>query len=241
MQIGCDGSVHADFEWAADDNEWQDATGSDTEFRTPPLTLKTGLPVFKNALRLMKRYSVGRKPRLITNHTCGLHVNLSEHWATRNHLRWCRFYTHLIRLFPEFQVLSTFNRSDCYYCRPLFATAEEARKQSFERLYSSVRSCQFGQNKYHSCGLYADDLTGADDYDLSARDNWRVEFRALGGDNYHKRPETLKTVHSILEIAQEAYLLTRKDEGKSAERVNLLPTNRKQFAFSVPTAITAGA
>lgn len=202
IDVGTDGSVLPT--GLSPDAEFSDGA----EIRTPPLPLEQGLKVFEKILVVMGRFSANKK--LVTNASCGLHVNLSEAHCAERFDRFCRFYAHVATHFPEQDILKLFNRTTNTYCHPLFTRAGQ-KKADWQELQALAMSGQFGNHKYHSIGLH----NGKKDNGYEPQHR-RIEFRCLGNKDYHSAAGKLGiALDAIMAAANYAFeqCLLFKEEG----------------------------
>lgn len=233
---GTDGSCQGDFT----DGFGTGHQGNGIEIRTPVLSLDEGLSLFdKILLFLGEEEDAGR---FKTNDTCGLHVNLSEKNMVKNHLRFCRFYAHLVSHFPERRVLKLFNRTDNEFCHPLFVSRGQARADYLE-LMALASASDFGREKYHSVGLhsYGGATDNVGDTDCGEPEKRRVEFRCLGNTNYHRNFEKLHTALDLIvasaNYAYESVLTLPKEGERLRALIKAREENEEIDEYRMPTYI----
>lgn len=198
IERGTDGSVE-DSGLPRSVFESLDAEG--IEIRTPPLPLDQGTKLMEKIMIYMNKWTLDGK-KLVTNKSCGLHINISEEYMAERFDRFCRFYAHLVTLFPERKVLRMFGRSSNSYCHPLF-TEKGQKKADWLTIQALAMSDKFGTAKYHAVGLHNGPK---DEFEVEER---RVEFRCLGGKDYHIGSSKLgEAMGLILSSVNDAFDLT---------------------------------
>lgn len=201
MDLGTDGSVEQDsrfkFKSILDEDDFMH---EGREIRTPALPIDEGLKLFEKTILLMNKWTqVGH---LFTNASCGLHINISEETMAARFDRFCRFYSHLVTIFPERKVLTMFGRVGNEFCHPLF-TERGQGQANWLTIQALAMAGKFGTNKYHSIGLHNG---RKDDYPV---ENRRIEFRCLGGKDYHIKGSKLgEALGLIVSTATDAYEMT---------------------------------
>jgi hypothetical protein len=159
------------------------------EIRTRKLSYSKGIKLLEEILSFfytMVQVPDGQLPFIHTNETCGLHINISEHYITqrgKQDLLYCR----MLQKFDQHKIAKLFNREDNRYCKPIPMKA--IYKKNIDELYNGFRG-GLGQDKYHA---------------LSFRGE-RIEVRCLGNTNYPLKVDEIKeSIDHLHDVAHKSY------------------------------------
>jgi hypothetical protein len=158
------------------------ADGPNWELRTFPICGTKAKKTLKDAFFILKHFNA------VTNRNCGLHINVScKHRRLHNHLDPIKLYK---TLEPK-KLSKLFGRESSKYCKSPKTTKPWT---VFEFCSQSIRSCF----KHHGINF--------SHYDRNARKSSRIEFRFLGGKDYHNRENlSYQTLKSILKSLGSSY------------------------------------
>lgn len=181
------------------------------EIRTEVVRSKTGIRLFEEILCFL--WIASQTGDWITNETCGLHINISEK-NTFDAGKQVDYYCHVLSLFDEFGVLERFGRLENKYCRQFIKDNRDFKnvKHQFNLLKRRERAAadrgddkwRVNEGKYLACSLR--NSPEHDGYGGEEMEAHRIEFRAIGGSNYHLRLDDLdEVVNHIISCVRMAY------------------------------------
>jgi len=150
------------------------ADGSNWELRTVPVCGSKAKKTLKDALFVLKHFDA------VTSRNCGLHVNIScKRKSLHNNLDPIKLYK---TLDPQ-KLSKLFGREGSHFCKNPRSTKPWT---VFEFCSQSIKCCF----KHHGINF--------SHYQERATKNSRIEFRFLGGKDYHNKEKicysTLKTI-----------------------------------------------
>lgn len=157
--------------------------GPNWELRTFPICGSKAKTVLKDAFFILKHFQAH------TNRNCGLHINVScKHKGLHNNLDPIKLYK---TLDPQ-KLAKLFKRENSKYCKcPMNIKPWTV----FEFCSKSIKSCfkHNGINFSH--------------YDKRAKKSSRIEFRFLGGKDYHNKEKlSYLTLNSIVKSLCASYI-----------------------------------
>lgn len=159
------------------------------EIRTRKLPYAQGVKLFEEMLCFFQtamQVPQGTDPFILTNESCGLHINLSEAYITRRG-RQDLFYCRMLQKFNQHKIAKLFDRDNNRYCKPI--PIKNIYKKNIDELYNGFRG-GLGQDKYHA---------------LSFRGE-RIEVRCLGNKDYPlKLNEIKESMQHLHDVARKSY------------------------------------
>jgi hypothetical protein len=182
------------------------------EIRTKVVGSRTGIKLFEDMLSFL--WLASQTGDWLTNDSCGLHINLSEK-NTFEGDKQADYYCHVLSLFDESGVLARYGRGDNRYCRQFIKDDERdftSVKHQYQLLKRRERAAadrgadkwRVHEGKYLACSLR--DSPQHDGYEGPEMVANRIEFRAIGGADYHLRLDDLdETVNHIISCVRMAY------------------------------------
>lgn len=158
------------------------ADGPNWELRTSPVCGSKAKKTLKDAFFILKHF------RASTSRNCGLHINVScKRKGLHNKLDPIKLYK---TLDPQ-KLAKLFGRENSRYCK---CPKDVKSWTVFEFCSKSINQCV----KHHGINL--------GHYDKRARKSSRIEFRFLGGKDYHERERlSYKALSSILKSLSKSY------------------------------------
>lgn len=156
--------------------------GPNWELRTNPVCGTKARSTLKDAFFILKHFGA------ITNRNCGLHINIScKRKSLHNHLDPIKLYK---TLDPQ-KLAKLFGRESSKYCKSPKTTKPWT---VFEFCSQSIRNCF----KHHGINFSY--------YDKCAKKSSRIEFRFLGGKDYHNKENlSYQVLKSILKSLGTSY------------------------------------
>jgi hypothetical protein len=182
------------------------------EIRTEVVGSRTGIKLFEEMLSFL--WLASQTGDWLTNDSCGLHINISEK-NTFESGKQADYYCHILSLFDESGVLARYNRVDNRYCRQFIKDNERdfaSVKHQYQLLKRREKAAadrgadkwRVHEGKYLACSLR--DSPQHDGYEGPEMVANRIEFRAIGGADYHLRLDDLdETVNHIISCVRMAY------------------------------------
>ena len=148
------------------------------EFVTPVMSYSTGKQFAKAFLKTM------REEKIITSKDCGLHVNLS---FVKEELNFLIDPVRLMTAVDENKLLEKWNRQDYNYSQPnqkyLDGIASRSRRTTCTKTIKNKMSKWISENCDHSDAISFEKLEEASEW--SGENEPYIEFRIIGGKNYH--------------------------------------------------------
>jgi hypothetical protein len=166
VDVGTDGSIEPPDQIEEDGNDIFSRVYvkfTTTELRTKPLPPKEAMSTLKTIFAIINRHGG-------TNDTCGLHVNISS--ADKKEMR--NFYP--VPFFASkiwSEILEDFDRSDNEYCQSF----KFERNNGFDSIKQKIELIQ--SEKFLSANM--------NNWGCGENKTSRIEIRAFGNENYHKR------------------------------------------------------
>lgn len=167
--IGNDGSIYPD--------KYDNYITLTCELRTPPLPFLESLQLLEKLFNVIRKYGK-------TNHTCGLHVNISyKNFEKFRKMDILRFLNNKIWN----QILTFYKRKSNYFCYWDYTrkiTPDLLRKMQVE--------------KYRCCSI-----RNWIENDYNSRSTRRIEIRGFGNRNYHLKIKSItKYIYKIARLFQ---------------------------------------
>ena len=147
---------------------------SDVEIVTPVWTLKNGLKAIDKLFTLMELMNAQ------TNASCGLHINLgfSQKSETKKIDE-----AKLVLLVDEQKWLKAFKRTNNEFVEPMKKGLRLRKNDSQDRVFTKLKNKINDKAKYDSINMSK--------LNIKKGTGW-IEFRIVGGKNYHKRRREVK-------------------------------------------------
>ena len=180
---------------------------SDVEIVTPVWTLKNGLKAIDKLFTLMELMNAQ------TNASCGLHINLgfSQKSETKKIDE-----AKLVLLVDEQKWLKTFKRTRNEFVEPMKKGLRLKKNDSQDKVFTKLKNKIILKDKYDSINMSR--------LNIKKGTGW-IEFRIVGGKNYHKRLREVKTV--ILHFAESLQASTNTVDKKNKLTRNINSLKKK--------------
>ena len=168
---------------------------SDVEIVTPVWTLKNGLKAIDKLFTLMELMNAH------TNASCGLHINLG--FSRKSETKKID-EAKLVLLVDEQKWLKVFKRTRNECVVPMKKGLRLKKNDSQDRVFTKLKNKIILKDKYDSINMSR--------LNIKKGTGW-IEFRIVGGKNYHKRLREVKTV--ILHFAESLQASTNTVDKKN--------------------------
>ena len=180
---------------------------SDVEIVTPVWTLKNGLKAIDKLFTLMELMNAQ------TNASCGLHINLG--FSLKSETKKID-EAKLVLLVDEQKWLKTFKRTRNEFVEPMKKGLRLKKNDSQNRVFTKLKNKIENKDKYDSINMSK--------LNIKNGTGW-IEFRIVGGKNYHKRLREVKTV--ILHFAESLQASTNTVDKKNKLTRNINSLKKK--------------
>jgi len=180
---------------------------SDVEIVTPVWTLKNGLKAIDKLFTLMELMNAQ------TNASCGLHINLG--FSLKSETKKID-EAKLVLLVDEQKWLKTFKRTRNEFVEPMKKGLRLKKNDSQNRVFTKLKNKIILKDKYDSINMSK--------LNIKKGAGW-IEFRIVGGKNYHKRLREVKTV--ILHFAESLQASTNTVDKKNKLTRNINSLKKK--------------
>ena len=180
---------------------------SDVEIVTPVWTLKNGLKAIDKLFTLMELMNAE------TNVSCGLHINLG--FSRKNETKSID-EAKLVLLVDEQKWLKTFKRTRNEFVEPMKKGLRLKKNDTQNRVFTKLKNKIILKDKYDSINMSK--------LNIKKGAGW-IEFRIVGGKNYHKRLREVKTV--ILHFAESLQASTNTVDKKNKLTRNINSLKKK--------------
>ena len=176
---------------------------SDVELVTPVWTLNKGLKAIDKLFTLMDLVSAQ------TNASCGLHINLG---FSRKSETKSIDEAKLVLLVDEQKWLKAFKRTHNEFVQPMKKGLTLRKNDSQDRVFTKLKNKINDKAKYDSINMSK--------LNIKKGTGW-IEFRIVGGKNYHKRRKEVKM--AILHFAESLQASTNTTKkNKLTRNINAL-------------------
>ena len=176
---------------------------SDVEIVTPVWTLKKGLKAIDKLFTLMDLMNAQ------TNASCGLHINLG--FSRKNETKKID-EAKLVLLVDEQKWLKAFKRTHNEFVEPMKKGLSLRKNDSQDRVFTKLKNKINDKAKYDSINMSK--------LNIKKGTGW-IEFRIVGGKNYHKRRKEVKM--AILHFAESLQASTNTTKkNKLTRNINAL-------------------
>ena len=176
---------------------------SDVEIVTPVWTLKKGLKAIDKLFTLMDLMNAQ------TNASCGLHINLG--FSLKSETKSID-EAKLVLLVDEQKWLKAFKRTHNEFVQPMKKGLTLRKNDSQDKVFTKLKNKINDKAKYDSINMSK--------LNIKKGTGW-IEFRIVGGKNYHKRLREVKTV--ILHFAESLQASTNTTKkNKLTRNINAL-------------------
>jgi len=182
---------------------------SDVEIVTPVWTLKNGLKAIDKLFTLMELMNAQ------TNASCGLHINLgfSQKSETKKIDE-----AKLVLLVDEQKWLKAFKRTNNEFVEPMKKGLRLRKNDSQDRVFTKLKNKINDKAKYDSINMSK--------LNIKKGTGW-IEFRIVGGKNYHKRRREVKT--AIIHFAESLQASTNTTDKKNKLTRNINALKKKPW------------
>ena len=180
---------------------------SDVEIVTPVWTLKNGLKAIDKLFTLMELMNAQ------TNASCGLHINLG--FSLKSETKKID-EAKLVLLVDEQKWLKTFKRTRNEFVEPMKKGLRLKKNDTQNRVFTKLKNKIILKDKYDSINMSK--------LNIKKGAGW-IEFRIVGGKNYHKRLREVKTV--ILHCAESLQASTNTVDKKNKLTRNINSLKKK--------------
>ena len=180
---------------------------SNVEIVTPVWTLKNGLKAIDKLFTLMELMNAH------TNASCGLHINLG--FSRKSETKKID-EAKLVLLVDEHKWLKVFKRTCNEYVEPMKKGLRLRKNDSQDRVFTKLKNKIENKYKYDSINMSK--------LNIENGTGW-IEFRIVGGKNYHKRLREIKTV--ILHFAESLQASTNTVDKKNKLTRNINSLKKK--------------
>ena len=180
---------------------------SNVEIVTPVWNLKNGLKAIDKLFTLMELMNAH------TNASCGLHINLG--FSRKSETKKIN-EAKLVLLVDEHKWLKVFKRTCNEYVEPMKKGLRLRKNDSQDRVFTKLKNKI--ENKYKHDSINMSKLN------IENGTGW-IEFRIVGGKNYHKRLREIKTV--ILHFAESLQASTNTVDKKNKLTRNINSLKKK--------------
>ena len=180
---------------------------SDVEIVTPVWTLKNGLKAIDKLFTLMELMNAH------TNASCGLHINLG--FSRKSETKKID-EAKLVLLVDEQKWLKAFKRTRNEYVEPMKKGLRLRKSDTQNRVFTKLKNKIILKDKYDSINMSK--------LNIKKGTGW-IEFRIVGGKNYHKRFREVKTV--ILHFAESLQASTNTVDKKNKLTRNINSLKKK--------------
>ena len=180
---------------------------SNVEIVTPVWNLKNGLKAIDKLFTLMELMNAH------TNASCGLHINLG--FSRKSETKKID-EAKLVLLVDEHKWLKVFKRTCNEYVEPMKKGLRLRKNDSQDRVFTKLKNKIENKYKYDSINMSK--------LNIENGTGW-IEFRIVGGKNYHKRFREIKTV--ILHFAESLQASTNTVDKKNKLTRNINSLKKK--------------
>ena len=180
---------------------------SNVEIVTPVWTLKNGLKAIDKLFTLMELMNAH------TNASCGLHINLG--FSRKSETKKID-EAKLVLLVDEHKWLKAFKRTRNEFVDPMKKGLRLKKNDSQDRVFTKLKDKIVDKYKYDSINMLR--------LNIKKGTGW-IEFRIVGGKNYHKRLREVKTV--ILHFAESLQASTNTVDKKNKLTRNINSLKKK--------------
>ena len=180
---------------------------SNVEIVTPVWNLKNGLKAIDKLFTLMELMNAH------TNASCGLHINLG--FSRKSETKKID-EAKLVLLVDEHKWLKVFKRTCNEYVEPMKKGLRLRKNDSQDRVFTKLKNKIENKYKYDSINMSK--------LNIENGTGW-IEFRIVGGKNYHKRLREVKTV--ILHFAESLQASTNTVDKKNKLTRNINSLKKK--------------
>ena len=180
---------------------------SNVEIVTPVWNLKNGLKAIDKLFTLMELMNAH------TNASCGLHINLG--FSRKSETKKID-EAKLVLLVDEHKWLKVFKRTCNEYVEPMKKGLRLRKNDSQDRVFTKLKNKIENKYKYDSINMSK--------LNIENGTGW-IEFRIVGGKNYHKRLREIKTV--ILHFAESLQASTNTVDKKNKLTRNINSLKKK--------------
>jgi len=177
------------------------------EIVTPVWTLKNGLKAIDKLFTLMELMNAH------TNASCGLHINLG--FSRKSETKKID-EAKLVLLVDEQKWLKVFKRTRNEFVDPMKKGLRLKKNDSQDRVFTKLKDKIVDKYKYDSINMLR--------LNIKKGTGW-IEFRIVGGKNYHKRLREVKTV--ILHFAESLQASTNTVDKKNKLTRNINSLKKK--------------
>ena len=177
------------------------------EIVTPVWTLKNGLKAIDKLFTLMELMNAQ------TNASCGLHINLG--FSRKSETKKID-EAKLVLLVDEHKWLKAFKRTRNEFVEPMKKGLRLKKNDSQNRVFTKLKNKIILKDKYDSINMSK--------LNIKKGAGW-IEFRIVGGKNYHKRLREVKTV--ILHFAESLQASTNTVDKKNKLTRNINSLKKK--------------
>ena len=192
------------FKITSDPSVYTNRDNSDVEIVTPVWPLKNGLKAIDKLFTLMELMNAE------TNVSCGLHINLG--FSRKNETKKID-EAKLVLLVDEQKWLKVFKRTHNEFVEPMKKGLALRKNDSQDKVFTKLKNKIEDKAKYDSINMSK--------LNIEKGTGW-IEFRIVGGKNYHKRRKEVKT--AILHFAEslQASINTTDKKNKLTRNINAL-------------------
>jgi len=190
-----------------DPSVYTNRDNSDVEIVTPVWTLKNGLKAIDKLFTLMELMNAQ------TNASCGLHINLG--FSRKSETKKID-EAKLVLLVDEQKWLKAFKRTNNEFVEPMKKGLRLRKNDSQDRVFTKLKNKINDKAKYDSINMSK--------LNIKKGTGW-IEFRIVGGKNYHKRLREVKTV--ILHFAESLQASTNTVDKKNKLTRNINSLKKK--------------
>ena len=180
---------------------------SDVEIVTPVWTLKNGLKAIDKLFTLMELMNAH------TNASCGLHINLG--FSRKSETKKID-EAKLVLLVDEQKWMKVFKRTRNECVVPMKKGLRLKKNDSQDRVFTKLKNKIEYKDKFDSINMSR--------LNIKKGTGW-IEFRIVGGKNYHKRLREIKTV--ILHFAESLQASTNTVDKKNKLTRNINSLKKK--------------
>ena len=177
------------------------------EIVTPVWNLKNGLKAIDKLFTLMELMNAH------TNASCGLHINLG--FSRKSETKKID-EAKLVLLVDEHKWLKAFKRTRNEFVDPMKKGLRLKKNDSQDRVFTKLKDKIVDKYKYDSINMLR--------LNIKKGTGW-IEFRIVGGKNYHKRLREVKTV--ILHFAESLQASTNTVDKKNKLTRNINSLKKK--------------
>ena len=182
---------------------------SDVEIVTPVWNLKNGLKAIDKLFTLMELMNAQ------TNASCGLHINLG--FSRKSETKKID-EAKLVLLVDEQKWLKAFKRTQSGFVEPMKKGLRLKKNDSQDRVFTKLKNKLVDKAKYDSINMSK--------LNIEKGTGW-IEFRIVGGKNYHKRRKEVKT--AILHFAESLQASTNTTDKKNKLTRNINALKKKPW------------